>query len=758
MHRIIDLIIRRYKYVLIALLLISIPFGFFFLKQDFKDTIDIYFDKDDPELKYFRQFQDMYGNEERAIIAFKDKDIFTNENFELIRKISAKLKEYEEAQRVFSLTNAEEAVDKDESIVFEKIIPDGKLSLQTLASLKKKVLDNKLLVKSLISEDGTTTSISMEIDPIDDYNKKRELILNLKDCVKSIAGNRVELRFSGSFVDIDFNDLIQRDFRLFTPIILAIIFCISLFMLRKLILAVFCMVTLALINLWSIGFFTLCNETLNMVTMLMAPVLLCISIAVAIHLLAHYRKEYAENGMDHVTAISNAIKLVWRPCLFTSLTTGIGFLSFITASIRPVKVLGVFTSIGVIFTFVITMTFLPAILVLFKKRFVNINVNDEKEDGVLTKILLKIGNFTTSSYKVISIVFIIIILIAVFGVGRITYETKLSTYLHDDNQIRLDMEFIRNNLGGTLPLILLFQAKSGDYDFTHPASLRLLEEIQGGLVAKFNHITSSFSIVDYYKEINEAFNNGDKKYYKIPDKQIDVIDYYELGNESTLDRIVAVDHMEARVSLQTCWESHESAKKAMKEVADYIDSRIGEHHTYRPTGLNPLILKMGANLRESLIKSFLAAFIVIFFMMFFVCRDIKLTIISMIPNISPIFLILGLMGWLGIPLDVATIMIASVTIGIAVDDTVHYIVWFKRNIESGMNVEASLIKAYRDTGKPIVITTVVLFIGFFILILGSVKPTQAFGVLTAIAMFFALVGDLFILPAIIMIFKPRLKK
>ena len=153
----------------------------------------------------------------------------------------------------------------------------------------------------------------------------------------------------------------------------------------------------------------------------------------------------------------------------------------------------------------------------------------------------------------------------------------------------------------------------------------------------------------------------------------------------------------------------------------------------------------------------LVAFIIIFFMMFFVCKTIKLTIISMVPNLFPIFLTLGIMGWFNIPLDVSTIMIASVTLGIAVDDTIHYLVWFRRNISSGMDTKPALVKALRDVGKPIVITSVVLLFGFIVLLTGSIKPTQTFGALTALAMLLALVGDLFLLPMLILIFKPEIK-
>jgi hypothetical protein len=166
---------------------------------------------------------------------------------------------------------------------------------------------------------------------------------------------------------------------------------------------------------------------------------------------------------------------------------------------------------------------------------------------------------------------------------------------------------------------------------------------------------------------------------------------------------------------------------------------------------------MDRNLKISQIRSFASALILITIMMFFVCRDMKLTLISLIPNLFPIIVTFGIMGWFNIPLDAATIMIASVTIGLSVDDTIHFITWFRRSREAGMDTRESVLQSFKDAGKPIVMTSVVLCLSYLVLITASVKPIIAFGSLASLAMFFALVGVLFILPALILIIKPDIK-
>jgi predicted RND superfamily exporter protein len=314
---------------------------------------------------------------------------------------------------------------------------------------------------------------------------------------------------------------------------------------------------------------------------------------------------------------------------------------------------------------------------------------------------------------------------------------------------------IEKHFGGTIPFVMLIKSKTGN-DFSHPEAALMIDTIQTDLLREIRQFTGVFSIADYLKEFNKAFNGNDPSFYTIPENQTDIADAYELGDPEVLDRIIASDHKEVCMVFRSIWDSNEAAYKMNDHVETYMKSKLGNGYSYEHTGLSSLYLAMDKHIQESQLKSFLLAFIIIFFMMLFVCRNFKLSVISMIPNLFPIAVTLGIMGWFNIPLDVATTMIASVTIGIAVDDTIHFIAWLRRNYFRSHDVKAAIVQTFTDVGKPICITSLILFSGFFVLILGSVLPTKAFGVLTAFSMFFALLGDLFVLPALILIFKPKL--
>ncbi len=777
MNRFIDVMIEKYKLFFVIIMLFTLPLGYYYTQQTTLNHIDVFFEKDDPDLNFYKKFQETYGNEEMGVIVFKDKSIFSLQNIEIIRKISTMIKETEGIQRVLSLSEIEVPRGNEDMVSFEKIIPDGDLNEQMLSIAKENAFSHDLVTQSLISNDGTTTAIIIELESISSNMKKRELLTQIMNSAKEIAGNAVTLHFSGTpFIEVEINDLTRRDNFKFAPITLAIILLIVTFLFRKISLSILTLLNICLIEIWGIGFFTSCGEAMNMVTVIIPPVLMAIAVADSIHILAHYREIYMSSLKGHAESVAESIKALWLPCLFTSLTTGIGFLSFIITSVRPVKTVGIYSAIGVMFAFALTVTFLPVALMFLKKilekdkpvhkilqKMGNTTpeasnpMEMQKNKSIFTRILINIGNFTINNSKMISIVAGIILVVGVVGMTKLEYETNFANYLPDKNNIKKDITFIEENFGGTVPVEMLIRAKSEKFDFTHPHSLKMLEDIQRELLEFNGQYSRTFSIADYIKEINKAFKNGKEEAYTIPETRIDVVDYYELGDEDTLLKMVSSDKMEARISLFSHLESSKKTKENSIIIDDIIEKKIGRNYTYNLTGSSPLYMVMDKNLRKSQFSSFFSALILIFIMMCFIGRNLKLTIISMIPNLFPIICTLGIMGWLKIPLDVSTIMIASVTIGIAVDDTIHFLVWFRRNALSGMDIKSSLLKTYMDAGKPIVITSVVLCATYLVLISGSVTPIIAFGILASLAMAFALIGDLLVFPALILVFKPEIE-
>ncbi len=746
------------KTVIAVLLLITLPFlhGFFF--KTYYNDVGIYFDKDDPAMLFYKEFQKTYGNEEAAFIALHADNVFTNKVLGIIREISDVAKKTHGIERVFSLTEATVPVDSDGMVEFKPVVPEGHLDVATMQGVRKRALRHEMLTETLLAKDCATTIIVVELVPNISPEEKGPILNDIANQATEIAGTDASIYFSGSpFVEFEINHLTQKDDFVFTICTIILVFVLSLIFLRKVSLAALCVLNVLIVVVWSVGLFEKTGNQFNMMTVVMPPVLLAIAVADAIHILTHFMYNVEVLGKPRYEAAVETTKRMWWPCLFTSLTTGVGFLSFLTALIVPVRVLGQYTFYGVLIAFLITMLLLPAIMVVVPEKWlVHLPGHDSRIPKIdMTRMLLAIGRFTIAHYKLVTVLGILILIVAGVGITRMRYETNFANFLKESNRTKQGIRFIEKNFSGTVPVVLLIRANSPDKDFSHPESIKMLEKVQSDIKTKFSEFyTSFFSVSDYLKEINRAFNGDQDSFYTIPESQGDIIDYYELSEADDIRRLITDDYMEARISFYSYLGPMNRAKILQNYMATQVQKMLGTDYTFHATGTTNLYSVMDENLRISQSRSFSSAFAVILLMMFFVCRNVKLTFMSMLPNLFPIICTFGLMGYLDIPLDVSTMLIASVTIGIAVDDTIHFVVWFRRNQDMGMRLEDALLKTYEDTGQPIVVTSIILSTCFFVFTAGSVQPVEDFGMLAGLAMVFAVIGDLFVLPVLILIFKP----
>lgn len=762
---VLDSMVDKYRLVILVMLVISVPMLYFYSKQHHYNHISIYFDTNDPDLAAYRAFQKRYGNEELACIVFKKDTIFTNESIGLIRILTERVGGMAGIQRVFSLTKFEEARGENDTVTFARIVPEGELGKEELLDLRRRALANKVLVNNLISPDGTTTAIMAELLPTDDNEKKMAVLRNLKRECDAIAGPGTRLRFAGvPFGEVEMNDYSKRDFVTFTPLTLLMIFIVITLSLKNLTLSLLSQANMFIILIWGIGFYAMTGETFNMITVILGPMLLTCATENSIHVLSEFEDDYHALGgkNNYPGLIKKTLKDVWLPCFFTCATTSVGFFSFGPASVRPVQILGIFTAVTVLFGYFITMAFLPAGLMLLEKRFhaklTWKREQDRQGESGIVRLLVRLVQFDLRHYKSIALVTVAILVLATaVGFYKLHFETNIISYLPKESRLKQDIRFIEKNLGGTIPSVILIQAKDAEHDFHNPESLLLLDEIQHELMRLVPVYTSSFSIADYAKQVNRAFNNGDEAAYAIPPTRDAVAEFFEIGDPETLDRLVAPDYREARLSFQAIWRSNDEAVRQGDQIKAYLNKRLGPHYGYRFTGLSSLYVRMQDNLFVTQIYSFVISFGMIFIMMYFICGGFFLALISMLPNIFPIFLTLGVMGVLDIPFDVATIMIGGVTIGIVIDDTTHYMVWFRRNMGKGMTHRDAIVQTFHDVGRPTFITSIVLCLGFLILVFGSLQTTRMFGVLTAFTMLVAPFGDYLMLPALLLLFKPKVK-
>ena len=765
MDRYFRFITQRYKLTLILIIVATIPFGYFFAKQKFVDHIEVYFEKDDPNIAYYKEFKNIFGNEETVVIAFNNTDVFTNENIKFIQDITDSLEKIEGMQRVLSLTNIELPMASGDDVEFKTLLPEGKLDHNALQRAKEQASSQPVIMGNLLAKDFSATAIVAELVSMQSNDEKRPVLNRIKTAIEEINQGKKKIYYAGSpFLEAEIDRLLSKDHFKFTPLIMGIMFISIMILQRSLIVTMLTFFNVMLVSVWGIGFLIMTGNSINTLTVIISPMLLAVAVAGCIHVLHHYREALGHFKGDHQKAIYDLLTHLWRPAIAAMATNSVGYLSFLTTTVKPVKTVGIYTSAGILFSFFLAMTLLPTLLLVFQKAVSKSFTthgdwekfhSDHKEDTIAA-FMQRLGAFSIRHHKPVITTFLVLVIVSLYGMTKLVVETNFTTFLKNDNDVKKDIAFIDKNLRGTAVIELVLTAKDEAHDFTHLESLKILDQVQTSIMKKMGgNFTTSLSIGDYFKAINRAFNQDNPAAAVIPESQSDILDYYELAPDDVLKRSISSDRMSARVSFGCRFAGSKVHATYVQYLETEVQKMLGQHFSHKRTGLAALYSDIDRLVKESQLNSFGSAFIVIFIMMFFVCRTFTLTIVSLIPNIWPIPVIFGIMGYFSIPLDTSTIMIASITIGIAVDDTIHTITWYRRNLEAGMSREEAILKCFQDNGIAVVMISAVLASAYFVLMTGSIRPTISFGGLTGLAMIVAVTGDLFLLPATLMVIKPK---
>jgi predicted RND superfamily exporter protein len=375
---------------------------------------------------------------------------------------------------------------------------------------------------------------------------------------------------------------------------------------------------------------------------------------------------------------------------------------------------------------------------------------------MLDRVLEKVAHINIRHARVILAAAVIICIFAIWGITRLEIN---SSYLEEYGprvKTYHDYKFVDDIMGGSENFEILLHSKTPDGVKTLEF-VQTLEKIQRFADAQDYLVSKTVSVVDIIKDINRALHHNDKAFYKLPetDKSVSqLMLLYEASGGEELEKRVSTDIETARLTVYIKSSDSKTSRRFYDDLIAYIDGIIPETYSYEVTGISFLVLKAMEYIGATQISSLAIAMVIISLLMVVVFRSVKVGFISMLPNIFPILLTLGLMGWMGIWLDYVRTLIACIAIGLAVDDTIHFIVRYQLEFNRKGNYEAALLSTMRNVGRAITITTLVLVIGFSMAMTSKLNDSFYFGLLSSVCLFIALLADYFIGPSLILIFKP----
>lgn len=708
-------------------------------------SVDVFLDWTNPAARYFREFKKEFPKEEYFLIVFEDEALFSGASLRRLRDITDELADLEEVLDVASLANVTDTVGDGDAFIAEKFLKTIPEDPAALADLRRRAVEHPLYRRQLISADGRVGAIAVYAHhrPEDPLYQAR-LLEKTKEILARHPNPGGDYRLAGYLVtNVALDDFMNRDLARFLPLVLFLVGATVLWVFRSGRLFGLAMMNIGVTLGGTLGFAALAGFALNTVTTIVVP--LCVSLALAdtIHVFGRLDAGTLRAHPNPRDALRTALRGVIFSCLLTSVNTALGFASFATNRIAAIAEFGVVAASAMVFEFLFTFGLLAPLLLRFKASAIYRD-RDLSDPHLLQKCLRACQRAVTARPGTILVIGGAVLAVAAAGVPRVRVDTDFLKFFWPQERIRRDVDFIEQRLCGTQDLSLSLRAAEPGA-FKDPTHLAVLEQLQA-FAATLPTVDVTTSLADYLKDMNQSFHNEDPARAVLPENRRLVEQFLLLYNADDLADYVTPDYRHARVIIHLSEHSLARLGEIARRLEDYarslpttLDIRITGYMAQEINTANVIVEDQAKNLLQSVAS--------IGLVMWAVLRSFKLALLFLMPNLYPIVLNFGLMGYTGVALDTGTALIASAAFGIVVDDTVHFMVDYRERRRAGTPVEPAVLAVMRDKGEAVLTSFLVLTLGFGVLLLSRFVPIFHFGLLNVFVLMAGVLADVFLLPA-----------
>ncbi len=734
-------------FIVIAILALTGLFLFHPSNLNIEADETTWFAKGDNTLKVYDEFIDYFVSDEFVIVSYETSDPFSKQEIAYLSYLANELEaEVPYVDEAINLTTIDDIVGTTGTLEVKPLIRSAPTTDEECKALRERIDLNPLFNGNLISEDGKTVGIALRIVRNGDEpgsETSQEIATSIRAVLKQeheSTGKRFYFG-GGPITHASMLGMLQGDMRKFFPLSLLLTGVVLFFIFRGFSNVLFPLISVFLSLVWTLGLKGLLGSPITPVSTTLFALITVIGVANSVHFISHYRIEIPRLK-DKRKALLATYEQAGKPCFFTSLTTAIGFGSLTVSSIPAIRSLGIFAGFGIMSAFLLSMTIVPLGLLVIKTR-----AQKEKEHKIMGRILVSIGRFNLHYPRLVLILSLSIIIGMGVGILKIHTEGSMLDYFKKGSEIRDSAEFLDAHLTGISSTeVVIYGTRD---TFKEPGVLEKIEELQR-VAEDQSKVSTSFSMVTYLKLINRALHGDDQAYYRIPPTKKAVAQsllLYEFSGGSGIEDYVTRDYGTARISIRTRQMSESEKKALLARIEDYANNHLSAFRV-EVTGWDRMTHAVTESIILTQIRSLGLSMLVITALMILLF-GIKGGLTSILPNIFPIAFVLGLMGHAGFSLNMATAIIASIAIGIVVDDTIHYFSHFRYELwETGDRKEA-MVDSLERVGKPLCFTSVILAIGFSIFLFSGSSILVDYGILSSTAVLAALAGDLFIGPVLL---------
>jgi predicted RND superfamily exporter protein len=725
-------ILQRPFLVIIATAVITGLFGWQLPNLSFKTSVYDLQIEDLAETARYEDFKKLFGSDEIIRVVIKSSNVFDPITFRKIELLGETAAQIEGVRRVISLPGIKKAVDVSGNWSMEKF--------HTVVS------QAELFRKNLISTDGKTTALTLALE---NGAEPQRVIQHVRQMLEDAPADLKLYQTGMPLVSEALARFTEKDFFRLPPITFLIIAVILFYLFRKLQYILIPLICVGLALVWTLGLMACLKIPLSMLTMIVPVFLVAVGTAYCLHIVSEHLASIkaADSPLDATRKTFAGISL---PTVLAVLTTVIGLGSLLANRITAIREFAIFSCFGMVSILVIVLTFLPAVLSFMKlpakKAGRQIDPNP-----FFTRFIDKIVDLNLKHQKIVLPIIGTLVLLCLIGIFRIQVETNPVGYLKEGAPVKRNFIDIYQDLSGSFPINIAMGGPTADF-FENPKNLADIARLQEFLDTQ-SGVDKTLSFADYLKLVNYALNRFEPDYYRLPQEGFEVRmvlnDFKTILGEDVFSRFMNADLSKTNILLLTHLSSSRKFLQLRDKTLAFVKQNFSKDLEWEVTGLGMVIAASSQQVTIGQIKSLGITMILVFGIMFILFMSFKVGLIAILPNLFPIVINFGIMGWLGIELSMATSLIASIAIGLAVDDTIHYLVRYNREFKKDLDEKRAIRDTLHQVGKPIIFTTITLCAAFSILLFSSFKPTAIFGVLMMITSLSALIGDLILLPSLI---------
>lgn len=769
----------KHKLIVLCAAFLLLGAGLYFATQARTDnSFDTFFVATDPTYSAYMTYQDEFGSDEVAYILYSvprsDHGPFELDAMRRIAQLTEAL-EYEVpfVKEVTSLSNVEFITADEDFLEIHELALDMPEDQDTLLQRRGAMMKKPSYRGSLVDDEATHGAIILEMtvtssDPLDAIRLDPEGGDGLANLYPQAPNHKIleilarpeyrgiEFHWSGDVaMNTAYNEVIEYESTLLTLLTIGLVSVIALICFRFQLLGLVGPLTVVILGLiLTVGFMGLAGYKVGALFLIAPTLLTAIGVAQSVHLITQFNLLRAR-GLERREAVMQTLEHVALPCLLAAVTTATGFLVMAGSNLRALAELAVYIGAGVLLTFIASITVMVCYMSMGGDSRRERADPAAQDSGLLFHFLRWVADINLKRPVAILVVFGTVLAGCFAGITRLHVGFNFLEEFKPHTEFRQHTDYVQGVMGGILNVVFIYDA--GETDGVK--RYQILSHLEG--LQRFAEtspiVKKTYSVVDILKDVNQSFHGDDPAYYRLPENDELIAQYllmYEISGGDELEDYLSGDYRRSTLELRVDLTDSPRIRALVEKLEQYLAENPLPGAEIEITGIGMLWIKMAEYIAQSQMRGYLLAFTIIALILCLAFRSVKVGLLAMVPNLFPVILVMGTMGWQGMILDYFRLLLATVAIGIAVDDTVHITTRIRKNFLQCGNYAEAIRTSLMSVGRALVITTVILTLSFLVYLASDLAVLSSFGVLLAVTMITALLADLFLLPALILVVKP----